>query len=423
MNVLILGSGGREHALAWKISQSKKLNNLYIAPGNAGTNSCGININIDIKDFESIKKNIIEYKIDIVVVGPEDLLVKGISDFFKNDEYLKKIAIIGPSKEGAMLEGSKSFAKKFMLKNKIPTSKFISITVDNLDEGIGFLKNVKPPYVLKADGLAAGKGVMIIPNFIEAIEMICEMLKGKFGISSRNIVIEEFLTGQEVSVFVITDGISYKLLPEAKDYKKIGENETGLNTGGMGAVSPVPFADRSFMNKVEERIIKPTIKGLLNENIIYKGFIFFGLINVEGNPYVIEYNARLGDPETEVIIPRIKSDILDIFESVINNNLRSFNIEISNKTAVNIVLASEGYPLEYKKGYKISNLEKIQNSLVFHSGTISHEKKIVTNGGRVLSVTSYGNNLKEALNLSLNSANIINFKNKYFRKDIGFDIL
>lgn len=423
MNILILGSGGREHAIAWKISQSSRIGNLFIAPGNAGTSNCGTNVNINPNDFNAIKEFVLNNSINMVVVGPEEPLVRGIYDFFKSDEQLKKIGIIGPSKVGAMLEGSKGFAKEFMLRNNIPTSIYKSITLDNIDEGIEYLNKLTPPYVLKADGLAAGKGVVIISDKTEAIVMLNEMLKGKFGEASKNVVIEQFLTGIEVSVFVITDGKSYKILPEAKDYKRIGENNTGLNTGGMGAVSPVPFADSIFMKKVEERIIIPTIKGLINENIIYKGFIFFGLISVNEEPYVIEYNARLGDPETEAIIPRIKTDLIDLFEGVVNENLKDYNVEITNEASVNIMLTSDGYPEDYQKGFEITNLDKVKNSIVFHSGTSKSNDKIITNGGRVISVSSIGKDINEALSRSLESANIINYKNKYYRKDIGLDII
>jgi phosphoribosylamine---glycine ligase len=423
MNILILGSGGREHALAWKIAKSKKINKLYIAPGNPGTDQCGINIPITPGNFESIKELVLKYKINIVVVGPEEPLVNGIYDFFKQDEHLQKTGIIGPSAQGALLEGSKSYAKSFMIRNNIPTARYKSVSINNTAEGIDFMKTLNPPYVLKADGLAAGKGVVIVQSFTEAVEMIYEMLKGKFGKSSENIVIEEFLDGIEVSVFIITDGKSYILLPEAKDYKRAGEKNTGLNTGGMGSVSPVPFADKEFMKKVQDRIIIPTIKGLNNESIDYKGFIFFGLIKVKGEPYVIEYNARLGDPETEAILPRIKSDIVDLFEGVINGDLEKRKIEITEKTAVNIMLTSHGYPQEFQKGFEILNIEKVEESIVFHSGTSRKEGELITSGGRVLSVTSLGNNLEEAVERSLKSADLIDYANKYYRKDIGFDII
>jgi len=424
MNVLILGSGGREHALAWKIKQSEKINNLYIAPGNAGTSEVGINIEIQVNDFQNIKDFIINNHIDILVVGPEEPLVKGIYDFLKANESLKNLIIIGPSKQGAMLEGSKKFAKEFMMRHNIPTAKYKAFNNTEYYEAIAFLKTIKPPFVLKADGLAAGKGVLIINSFEEAANELKQMFDGKFGDSGKIVVIEEFLKGTELSVFVITDGKNYLLLPEAKDYKRIGEGDTGLNTGGMGAVSPVPFADKLFIEKVENRIIKPTINGLAKENIIYKGFIFFGLINVDGNPYVIEYNARLGDPESEVILPRVKSDLIDIFEKVYAEKISEINIEIDKYAASTVMMVSGGYPGNYKKGIpiKMGNIKK-SDSIIFHAGTKFNESnEIVTNGGRVIAVTSYGNTIFEALEKSYNSIKEINFDGQYFRKDIGFDL-
>jgi phosphoribosylamine--glycine ligase len=424
MNVLILGSGGREHALAWKIKQSEKINNLYIAPGNAGTSEVGINIEIQVNDFQNIKDFIINNHIDILVVGPEEPLVKGIYDFLKANESLKNLIIIGPSKQGAMLEGSKKFAKEFMMRHNIPTAKYKAFNNTEYYEAIAFLKTIKPPFVLKADGLAAGKGVLIINSFEEAANELKQMFDGKFGDSGKIVVIEEFLKGTELSVFVITDGKNYLLLPEAKDYKRIGEGDTGLNTGGMGAVSPVPFADKLFIEKVENRIIKPTINGLAKENIIYKGFIFFGLINVDGNPYVIEYNARLGDPESEVVLPRVKSDLIDIFEKVYAEKISEINIEIDKYAASTVMMVSGGYPGNYKKGIpiKMGNIKK-SDSIIFHAGTKFNESnEIVTNGGRVIAVTSYGNTIFEALEKSYNSIKEINFDGQYFRKDIGFDL-
>ena len=422
MNVLILGSGGREHTLAWKIAQSKKLDKLFIAPGNAGTKDFGININIKPTDFNSIKQAVIENNIDMVVVGPEDPLVQGIHDYFLNDEQLRSVSVIGPQKAGAMLEGSKEFAKRFMQKYQIPTAAYKSVTEDLLKEGIGFLKTLSPPYVLKADGLAAGKGVLILKTLDEAENELKEMLNGKFGQASKKVVIEKFLQGIEISVIVLTDGRTYKILPEAKDYKKIGEQDTGLNTGGMGAISPVPFADKEFMHKVEEKIIEPTIKGLQKENIPYRGFLYFGLINVNNNPFVIEYNVRMGDPEAEVVIPRIKSDILDLFDGIANKNLHQKNVEIDNRVVSTIMLVSQGYPLAYEKGKHIKNLEKVSESIVFHAGTIAQDNKLLTNGGRVIAVSSYGRNIADSLLKSYNSAEIIDFEGKYYRKDIGFDL-
>ena len=423
MNILLLGSGGREHALAWKMIQSPKLKKLFIAPGNAGTESCGINIPISVMDFEAIKKCVIENKIDMVVVGPEDPLVKGIHDFFLSDDQIKNIPVIGPQKEGAQLEGSKDFSKKFMQRHGVPTAAYQSFTKDTLNEGLKFLETLRPPYVLKADGLAAGKGVVILHTLIEAKNELTAMLAdAKFGDASSKVVIEEFLQGIELSVFVLTDGKNYKILPEAKDYKRIGEGDTGLNTGGMGAVSPVPFADKMFMKKVEERVIVPTMEGLKKDNIPYKGFIFIGLMNVNGDPYVIEYNCRMGDPETEVVIPRIKSDLLDLFEGVSHQTLSEKNLEIDERTAVAVMLVAGGYPEDYQKGKIITNLEKVKDSIVFHAGTKQENNSIVTNGGRVLAISSYGNSITEASQKSFKNAEVISYEKKYYRKDIGLDL-
>ncbi len=422
MNILILGSGGREHALAWKISQSDKIDKLYIAPGNAGTADVGENIDIKLSDFEAIKKLTIEKKIDIVVVGPEQPLVDGISDYFILDPKLKSISVIGPVKAGAILEGSKDFAKDFMTKYNIPTAKYQSFKKATLEEGKKFLESLSSPYVLKADGLAAGKGVLIIDDLNEAKEALEQMLDGQFGEASATVVIEEFLDGIELSVFVITDGKSYKILPEAKDYKRIGEGDTGLNTGGMGAVSPVPFANKEFLNKIEDKIIKPTMDGLIKEKIKYKGFIFFGLIKVKGEPFVIEYNVRLGDPETEVVIPRIKSDIVDLLKHTADETLDKADFEIDDKACTTVMLVSEGYPGSYEKGKKIENIGKVNNSILFHAGTKRSGSEIITNGGRVIAVSSYGKNMVDALEKTYKNAEIIDFKGKNYRKDIGFDL-
>lgn len=422
MNVLILGSGGREHAFAWKIAKSSVLNKLFIAPGNAGTSSVGKNVNISVNDFDAVANFCLENKINIVVVGPEDPLVKGIHDFFEKDS-LKHITVIGPKKMGAQLEGSKKFSKEFMIKHNIPTAKYKAFTKNNIEEGYSFLKTLKPPFVLKADGLAAGKGVVILDDIDEAKKELKDMLLNeKFGAASNEVVIEEFLKGIELSVFVLTDGNSYKILPTAKDYKRIGEGDKGLNTGGMGAISPVPFADKLFMTKVESQIVMPTISGLKRDGIDYTGFLFIGLMNVGGNPYVIEYNVRMGDPETEVVIPRIKSDLLDLFEGVGTKTLSERNLEVENKTVCTVMAVSGGYPEEYEKGKEILGLNTVENSIPFHAGTIQADDKVLTNGGRVLAVSSYGKTKKEALEKSYASLSKISFDKIYYRKDIGFDL-
>ena len=423
MNVLILGSGGREHALAWKISQSSSCNKLFIAPGNAGTDLVGLNKNIDVTDFDAIKHLVIDEDIEMVVVGPEDPLVNGIYDFFKNDNDLNHVSIIGPSKEGAQLEGSKKFAKEFMQRHNIPTAKYKSFNKDTLQEGCDFLETLSPPYVLKADGLAAGKGVLIIESISDAkSELKSMLLDSKFGQASSTVVIEEFLDGIELSVFVITNGDTYKILPTAKDYKRIGEGDTGLNTGGMGAVSPVPFVDRFFMEKIEQEIIKPSIEGLKKENISYKGFLFIGLIKVGSEPKVIEYNVRLGDPETEVVIPRIKSDFLNLLKGIKDGTFSEKDLNINEDVAATVMLVSGGYPQKYNKGYEITNSENCEGSIVFHAGTKNDEGIVKTNGGRVIAVTSFGKTLEDALTKSNKNAEKINFQGKNYRKDIGFDL-
>lgn len=424
MNVLILGSGGREHAFAWKLAQSKKLSKLFIAPGNAGTSQVGTNVNIGVNDFEAIKNFVLENKVNMVVIGPEDPLVNGIHNYFLADHQLKSISVIGPKKDGAELEGSKEFSKKFMIKHGVPTAKYQSFTKANLSDGYLFLETLQPPYVLKADGLAAGKGVLILNDLAEAKKELSSMIaEAKFGKASSTVVIEEFLKGIELSVFVLTDGNSYKILPSAKDYKRIGEGDTGLNTGGMGAISPVPFATKDFLDKVEQQVVIPTINGLKKDGIDYKGFIFIGLMNDNGNPSVVEYNVRMGDPETEVVIPRIKSDLLDLFEGVANQTLHEKIVEVDERIATTVMLVAGGYPEDYNKGDVMTGFEQIKNSIAFHAGTKQEGNNIVTNGGRVLALTSFGKDIKEALSYSFANAEKINYSKKYYRKDIGFDLV
>ena len=423
MNILVLGSGGREHAISWKISQSEKCSNLYIAPGNAGTGLVGNNLSVNINDFKEVKLNVIEKSIDLVIVGPEEPLVRGIVDFFKSDDELKHVKIFGPSSEGSKLEGSKDFSKEFMFRNNIPCAKSKTFNKNSLSEGISFLEKINPPYVLKADGLAAGKGVLILDDLEEAKTELSKMiLDEKFGDASKNVLIEEYLDGIEVSVFAITDGHNYIILPEAKDYKRIGEGDTGLNTGGMGAVSPVGFADKEFMKKVEDSVIKRTVNGIKKEKLDYKGFIFAGLMNVNGEPYVIEYNVRMGDPETQVVIPRIKNDLLNIFIKCLDEKINEVDLDIENNFTTTVILAADGYPESYKKGDDIRNLEEFSNSKIFHAGTKKENNRILSNGGRVIACTGYGESLEDALKNSYKLADNISWDNKYFRKDIGEDL-
>lgn len=423
MNILILGSGGREHTFAWKITQSPLCNSLFVAPGNSGTNEIAINLDIKVTDFKAIKSAVLENKIDMIVVGPEDPLVQGIHDFFLKDAQLKHIAVIGPQKAAAELEGSKEFAKEFLYRHNIPTAAYQSFNASNVKEGYAFLETLKPPYVLKADGLAAGKGVLILNDLSEAkAELKSMLVDAKFGDASSKVVIEEFLDGIELSCFVLTDGKHYKLLPTAKDYKRIGEGDTGLNTGGMGAVSPVPFATQDFLSKIEERVVKPTIKGLQKDNLPYKGFVFIGLIKVGDEPKVIEYNVRMGDPETEVVLPRLKTDLVEIFKAISEERLNEINLEIDERAATTVMLVSGGYPEAYEKGKEITGLQNVTDSLVFHAGATIKNEKVITSGGRVMAITSYGNTYEEAIKKSYQNINELHFDKMYYRKDIGFDL-
>lgn len=422
MKVLLLGSGGREHALAWKINESKRLTKLYVAPGNAGTAGIAENVNIKVTDFEALATFIENTGIEMLVVGPEDPLVEGIRDYFEADARFSRLMIVGPGKAGAILEGSKDFAKEFMIRQGIPTAGYLTVTKDNIEQGIDFLETLKPPYVLKADGLAAGKGVLILNDRKEAEEELRLMLDGKFGKAGNQVVIEEFLKGIELSVFALTDGKDYKILGSAKDYKRIGEGDTGLNTGGMGAVSPVPFADEEFNRKVEERVVRPTIEGFRKEGIDYKGFVFFGLMNIGGDPYVIEYNVRMGDPETEVVLPRLKTDILSLFEAMDKGELKQAAFDLDSRFCTTVMLVSQGYPGDYEKGKVITGLEQVEGSIVFHAGTKSADGKVLTNGGRVLAVSSYGDTMQEALAQSYKNVAKIHFDGVNFRRDIGFDL-
>lgn len=423
MNILVLGSGGREHAISLKISQSSKIEQLFVAPGNAGTSEIATNVEVGVNDFEGIKALVLREKIDLVVVGPEDPLVNGVHDFFLNDNALKDVSVIGPQQAAAELEGSKEFAKEFMMRHQIPTAAYESFTSETVEKGYAFLETLKPPYVLKADGLAAGKGVLILQDLDEAkAELKSMLLDSKFGSASATVVIEEFLDGIELSCFVLTDGTNYKILPTAKDYKRIGEGDTGLNTGGMGAISPVPFADESFLHKIEQQVVKPTVEGLKKDNLPYVGFIFIGLIKVGEEPKVIEYNVRMGDPETEVVIPRIKNDLVDILTAMAKGKLDEINLDIDQRTATTVMAVSGGYPEAYEKGKEITGIENIEDSLVFHAGTKKSEGKVVTNGGRVIAITSLGNDFQEALQKSYQNIEKLHFDGMYYRKDLGFDL-
>ena len=422
MRVLLLGGGGREHALAWKINESSRLTKLYVAPGNAGTALIAENVDLKVTDFEALAAFVESKAIDMLVVGPEDPLVEGVRDYFEADGRFEKLMIVGPGKAGAILEGSKDFAKEFMMRHHIPTARYTTVTRENMEEGVRFLKELKPPYVLKADGLAAGKGVLILNELDEAVKELNLMLDGKFGKAGNQVVIEEFLKGIELSVFALTDGKTYKILGSAKDYKRVGEGDTGLNTGGMGAVSPVPFADEEFNRKVEERIVRPTIEGLQADGVDYKGFVFFGLMNVGGDPYVIEYNVRMGDPETEVVMPRLKTDILTLFEEMAHGQLEKSAFELDDRFCTTVVLVSQGYPGSYEKGKVISGLDSVEGSIVFHAGTRMDGDKVLTSGGRVMAVSSFGKTMKEALALSYQNVGKIHFDGMNFRKDIGFDL-